>query len=1204
MSYLCSNCGKSFTRQSNLTRHIKQSCKGNGEPPAKKARTSSAGLSQPGPSGLTQSYPIPTTSRGASSSNSDQITCHCCNTTVHVSNLAAHRRTLQHRTNACVDLAPGVQLTESAFMGRIVSYRISSDNHHTDFMEFFESIRERFVNLMMEVLHNHTTVKVNMELFGRYIIQKGESQDGVIDVKSFNTANKIINSSVNVDETLNIFMDILINQASEFQERDSGWALEHIMYLEVNVNKYAAMGGSSYIKLPKFIENKKAVINVNNQDQHCFLWAIVSALYPPNNRRVNEVSSYPHYSNVFDTQGMSFPLKLTDIKKFESNNNISINVYGLKSEFKDNKMIYDIVGPLHYSQQKLERHVNLLLITDDNGNSHYCWIKNFSRLVSSQINSHKGKKYFCDGCLLHFTSERLLQRHQEHDCNYIRTDIPSAEYRKDKCGNSVPGNILKFDNYEKQMVVPFVVYVDFESVLKPINTCEPDPKISYTYKTYRHEPYSFGYLIKCSSDDSASKFQLYRGADAARVFVDRLESDVIEIYEKYLKHIKFMNPLSREEQDQFDRATSCGICEKPFGVGQSKAKDHDHLTGKFRFAAHTNCNLNYKIPNFIPIICHNMSGYDIHMFIKQLFSENSTVDVIAQSKEKYISITKHLHVGSYIDKDGLSKRRMLKLRFIDSFKFMASSLQTLGANLSSDLFFETKKTFPGSNKIRFDATKRDSVDKLEYHRLPSKGDFYDKLNDEAVSELDYRRAQRVWELFNCQNLGEYSDIYLKSDVLLLCDVFQNFRKICFETYKLDPAQYFTAPGLAWDAMLRLTKVNLELLTDIDMIHMLKKGIRGGISQCSERKHIANNMFLPNYNSEEPSSFITYLDATNLYGHSMSQRLPTGGFTWVNESGIKNFDVMEVSDESRYGFILEVDVDYPEELHDKHTDLPFLAENIVPPNSKSKLKKLIPNLYNKRNYVIHYKTLQQAIKNGLILKKTHRVLKFEQSRWLKQYIDLNTQMRNNASNKFEKDFYKLMNNSVFGKTMENVDNRKDIRLSTHWENIGKKLGTSSLIAQPHFKTCSIFSENLVAIHLGKQSVLYCKPIYIGFCILELSKTVLYGFYYDVIKKHFEDKASLLYTDTDSLILKIYTDNFYKFIGENLDEFDTSNYKPENKFNVPINLSVLGKMKDEFPADPIVCFYGTGAKAYYVKSLSDEVKKAKGVKKECNQKTLND
>ncbi|KAJ8913054.1 hypothetical protein NQ315_006555 [Exocentrus adspersus] len=752
MSYLCAKCGKSFKHQSSLTRHIKQSCNGSEEPPTKKARSSSVELNQPGPSGLIQPQPIPSTSRA--SSNSGQIICQCCNKVVQVSHLAAHRRTLQHRTNACVDVGPGVQLTDNAFRGRIASYRISSDNHHTNFAEFFESIRQRFLNLMMEVLRNHTTVKINMELFGRYIIQKGESQDSVMDVKSFNTTNKIINSSMDLNDVLNMFIDMLTNQTTEFQERDSGWALEHIMYLEVNVNQYTALHGSSYIKLPKFIEAKKAVVNVNNQDQHCFLWAIISALYPPNNR----------------------------------------------------------------------------------------------------------------------------MRHQAHDCNHIRTDMPSTEYRKDKCGNFVRGNILKFDNYEKQMEVPFVVYADFESVLKPMGTCEPGPKISYTYKTYRHEPYSFAYIIKCSFDDSASKFQLYRGADAAHVFVNRLESDVMEIYERYLKHIKFMNPLSKEEQDQFARATNCGICEKPFGVGESKAKDHDHLTGKFRFAAHTNCNLNYKAPSFIPIICHNMASYDLHLFIKQLFSEKTNVDVIAQSKEKYISITKHIHVGSYKDKDGLLKKH-----------------------------------------------------KLNYNGLPSRNDFYDKLNDEDVSELDYRRAEKVWALFNCKTLGDYSDIYLKSDVLLLCDVFENFRKICLETYKLDPAQYFTAPGLAWDAMLKLTQ-------NIDMIHMLKKGIRGGISQCSERKHVANNMFVPNYNSEEPSSFIAYLDATNLYGHSMSQLLPTGGFTWVNESDIKNFDVMEVSDDCRYGFVLEVDVDYPEELHDKHTDLPFLAENIVPPSSKSKLKE--------------------------------------------------------------------------------------------------------------------------------------------------------------------------------------------------------------------------------------------------------------------------
>ncbi|KAJ8942146.1 hypothetical protein NQ318_021656 [Aromia moschata] len=193
------------------------------------------------------------------------------------------------------------------------------------------------------------------------------------------------------------------------------------------------------------------------------------------------------------------------------------------------------------------------------------------------------------------------------------------------------------------------------------------------------------------------------------------------------------------------------------------------------------------------------------------------------------------------------------------------------------------------------------------------------------------------------------------------------------------------------------------------------------------------------------------------------------------------------------------------------------------------------------------------------------------------------MRNGALNKFKKDFYKLMNNAVFGKTMENVENRRDIRLLTHWE---KK-----------------WSQ---AIHLSALKVMYNKPIYIGFSILELSKTVLYDFFYNVIKKHYGTNASLLYTDTDSLIIKVYTDNFYNFIKDNQNEFDTSNYNADNKFNVPVSQSVLGKMKDEFPADPIICFYGTGAKAYYVQSMENELKKAKGVKK-CvinNQLTIGD
>ncbi|KAJ8913768.1 hypothetical protein NQ315_002674, partial [Exocentrus adspersus] len=163
---------------------------------------------------------------------------------------------------------------------------------------------------------------------------------------------------------------------------------------------------------------------------------------------------------------------------------------------------------------------------------------------------------------------------------------------------------------------------------------------------------------------------------------------------------------------------------------------------------------------------------------------------------------------------------------------------------------------------------------LAYLLLPTKEDFYDKLNQEhIISDSEYQRAQNTWN---------YSDIYLKSDMLMLCDVFENFRTISLDKYKLDPAQYYTAPGHSWDAMLKLTNIELELLTDVTMIQFFKKGLRGGISQCTGRKHIANNTFLPNYDPSEPSSFIAYLDATNLYGHSMSQCLPTGGFRWLTE----------------------------------------------------------------------------------------------------------------------------------------------------------------------------------------------------------------------------------------------------------------------------------------------------------------------------------
>ncbi|GFS70105.1 c2H2-type domain-containing protein [Trichonephila clavipes] len=321
------------------------------------------------------------------------------------------------------------------------------------------------------------------------------------------------------------------------------------------------------------------------------------------------------------------------------------------------------------------------------------------------------------------------------------------------------------------------------------------------------------------------------------------------------------------------------------------------------------------------------------------------------------------------------------------------------------------------------------------HVYPTKK-FYNRLNDEYITENDYQHANHVWNAFNIKTLGEYSDLYVKTDVLLLSDIFENFRSVCMKAYNLDPVWYYTAPGLSWDSMLKFTKVKIELLMDYDMYLFIEKGIRGGISQCSNRYARANNKFLPNFEPSKPQNFLLYLDANNLYGWAMSQYLPLNDFTWVDFLDVDNID-----ENGEKGYILEVDLKYPESLHDDHSDLPLAPESSVPPDVK---KRLLTTLYPKTNYVAHIRNLKQYLKLGLVLKKVHKILEFHQESWLQPYINMNTQFRTEAENEFEKKFYKLMNNAIFGKTMENIRKRVYIRLCNNGEKAEK------LISKPNFK----------------------------------------------------------------------------------------------------------------------------------------------------------
>ena len=348
----------------------------------------------------------------------------------------------------------------------------------------------------------------------------------------------------------------------------------------------------------------------------------------------------------------------------------------------------------------------------------------------------------------------------------------------------------------------------------------------------------------------------------------------------------------------------------------------------------------------------------------------------------------------------------------------------------------------------------DSWDKFEEKQLPSKDEFYSKLNMSGINEKDYQHACKVWNEFGPKNMGDYHDLYLKTDVILLANVFESFRKVCLDNYGLDPAHFYTAPGLALKACLKKTGVNLELLKDPDMLLMFECGIRGGITQSVHKWAIANNPYMGcKYDPLRPTNYLQYLDANNLYGWVMSQPLPTGEFKWVDIENLKQearelkrtIDMMvRNSINHGVGYVLEVDVKYPRELYDHHNDLPFMCEKIRvkgPAGARAApygVEKLVPNLHDKKKYAIHVMALKQALDHGLVLERIHRVIQLKQSAWMKEYIDLNTRLRTVAKNDFEKDFYKLMNNSVFGKTMENIRKHRDIKLVNNKEHYRKQV----------------------------------------------------------------------------------------------------------------------------------------------------------------------
>ena len=783
-------------------------------------------------------------------------------------------------------------------------------------------------------------------------------------------------------------------------------------------------------------------------------------------------------------------------------------------------------------------------------------------------------------------------------------------------------NIIKYNQGEKSIKLPFVVYADLECLLEKMSTCQNNPNESSTTEINKHIPSGYSVFTHCSFDRAKNKLNHYRGKDCMKKFCKDLNEHATKIINCEKKK---MIPLTTEDKIYHKEQEICYLCKKEFDTSNKKhhkVRDHCHYTGKYKGAEHNICNLRYKIPKEIPVVFHNGSTYDYHFIIKELVKEfDGNFECLGENTEKYINFS--VPIKKKIENKDLEITYKIKL--IDSYRFMAMPLSKLIDNLSEGIhnnkcadckscldYIKTKneklilkclnceqyykKKFNKELIKRFKSTYEfcnkdlnkfilllrkgvypyeymDNWERFDETSLPSKESFYSNLNMENIENIDHRHGNNIFKIFNLKNIGEYHDLYVQSDTLLLADVFEK----CLEVYELDPAYFLSLPGLAWKACLKKTNVELESLTDYDMLLMVEEGIRGGICHSIHRYAKANK-YMKDYNKNIESSYIQYLDANNLYGWDMSQRFLVNNFKWVEEF-IKNYN-----ENSYKGYILEVDIKYPKKLQDLHSDLPKRIK-------VDKCKKLVCDLHNKKEYVVHIESLKQALNHGLKLKRVHRIIEFTQKAWLKPYIDRNTELRKLAKDDFEKDLFKLMNNAVFGKTMENIKKHRNIKLVT----TNKK--RNKLVSEPNYHTMNYISEDLSIIEMNKTKVKMNKPIYLGLSVLDISKILMHEFWYDYMKPKYNDNVKLCYMDTDSFVMNIKTKDFYKDISSDVDKrFDTSNYEVNRPLPTGKNKKVIGLMKDELGGKIITEFVTLKPKTYsYLTDDGKEDKKAKGTKK---------
>ena len=647
--------------------------------------------------------------------------------------------------------------------GKIVQVTLISDKHYSDLDVYLEDLRNKLMSTFTNILDSKHGINFFVAIHVRYTHPTNDQRNREPTI--LHSGKRIITSTLVLHRQLDSLINILRERNIRFNQERSGLVLEEILKTDLKVVEYVPLAGLKFRQLPPFLASKQAIINVNNTDNRCFGYALLSALHP----RTKNPQRPLWYEPLFAKEGLDniqYPVTHDQIPTIEDKLKICINLF----------TFWDDEGrartPVYISNKPYTNNIDLLYwetggADENNSEGHYAWIKNFSAFMAD-IKAAKGHKlHWCKKCLGHFQSQPEFELHQ---CYCRGVESCGQVYLMPQRGK---WSQLSFRNFSNGTRAPVVIYADFESLVQPNESNPMNGHKSHLYE--HHIPCTVGYKIKSDFPALDESYQVIHGPDCVTDFIRRILAFEKKATTYYLDDKRMI--MTHQDNEDFARATICRFCHQPFNVDESKVnnqsekkvRDHDHLTGMYRGAAHSSCNLKHRKTLKIPIFFHNFRGYDGHLISAQLahFKEHP-IKVIGQGMEKYLTLS-------------LSK----SITFKDSLMFLGASLEQLGKNLRAsgmEKFKILQSEFPNASTEQLDLLLRKQVYPYEYmdswdrfceFSLPPKEAFFNKLRDQSLSDDEYDHAQKVWSSFGCKTMLDYHHIYLKCMFPLLNARFVN-----------------------------------------------------------------------------------------------------------------------------------------------------------------------------------------------------------------------------------------------------------------------------------------------------------------------------------------------------------------------------------------------------------------------------------------------